>query len=350
MGDEVADGSAGRRRRSRWLARSTVALLLVGLLAGIAVARERAGGEGDVRSPTSAGRLPVGAAASSGGLGLDPRTAAGLGPLPAWYELHAPARRPRGVVLLVHGGAWRAVGPREAVQMRPEARRWLRRGWATANVDYRPRHRSLDDVTRAYDAIRRRVGWSTPVVVLGDSAGGHLSLLLAARRPGVSAVIARAAPTDPVRVAGERTWNPRLGRPSGAFPRVLARLWRSALGPRWRASWSPVRQASRIRVPVLLAGAVRDPLVPPAQARDLAAALRAAHPRSRPTVLRLGPGRVRFPHARIGVADDRRLQAAVDRLLRPWANGSPRTPPVVPGWWPAPRPDPLARRPRAGAA
>lgn len=331
------------RRRAAWVA---VAVVLLGALVGGAVAQNRGDGDAELRAACEARPGPTAGAAVDPTFSPVARRSTALGPLSAGYELQAPDRRPRGVVLIVHGGAWRSVGPREVAQMRPESERWVRRGWATANVDYRPCRRSLGDVLAAYDAIRRRVGPRTPVVALGDSAGGHLSLLLAARRPGVAAVIARAAPTDPRRVALERTWNPRLGRPSQTFPRFLARLWRTALGPGWATAWAPARQAARIRAPVLLAGAVRDPLVPPAQARDMAAALRAAHPGRTTPVLRLGPGPVRFPHARIGTTDDRRLQAAVDRLLRGAVRGPVRTPAAVAGWWPAPRPVP-AVPPRA---
>lgn len=314
-------------------------VVLAGVVAGVALGRGH-GGDDDADLRAACAPPPGGGPGSVGDPDWGPagRRSTALGALRAGYELQAPAHRPRGVVLLVHGGAWRAVGAREVAQMRPEADRWIRRGWATANVDYRPCRHSLDDVLAAYDAIRRRVGRRTPVVALGDSAGGHLVLLVAARRRSVAAVIARAAPTDPQHIAAERTWDPRLGRPSDAFPRLLARLWRTALGPRWTTAWAPVRQARLIRAPVLLAGAIRDPLVPPAQGRAMAAALRAAHPGRVTPLLRLGPGPVHFPHARISVPDDHRLQVAVDRLIAPWSHGPSRTPPVVPGWWPAPRP------------
>jgi acetyl esterase/lipase len=338
-----------------------VALLVAAAVAGVlllgrgsgeedalraACAASPGAGPADVGGPVrSASGRPSGALASPGGLSsATGRTAGALGPLPAGYELRAPAGRPRGVALVVHGGAWRGVGPLEVARMRPEAERWVHRGWATANVDYRPCRRSLGDVLAAYDAIRRRAGPRTPIVAVGDSAGGQLALLVAARRPGVAAVVARAAPTDPAGVARERTWNPRLGRPSVAFPRVLAHLWQTALGPGWTTTWAPVRQAAATRAPVLLAGAVRDPLVPPAQARTMAAALDAAHPSRTTPVLRLAPGPVRFPHARVAVRDDRRLQAAIDRLVAPFARGPARTPPVVPGWWPAARTLPAPTR------
>lgn len=335
-GPPSGDHRTGRRRR--------VPLALAAVLVALAVAvalvlHASAGHEEDaLRAACAATPGPVPATLEDPTRPSAARVPAALGPLGAGYELRAPAGRPRGVALVVHGGAWRGVGPHEVARMRPEAERWVRRGWATANVDYRPCRRSLGDVLRAYDAVRRRTGPRTPVVAVGDSAGGQLVLLLAARRPGVAAVVARAAPTDPRRIASERAWDPRLGRPSDAFPRILARLWRTALGPTWATAWAPVRQAARMRAPVLLAGAVRDPLVPPAQARSMAAALDAAHPGRVTPVLRLGPGPVRFPHARIGVADDRRLQAAVDRLVARWARGPSPAPAVVPGWWPAARP------------
>ena len=69
----------------------------------------------------------------------------------------APHGRPAGVVLVVHGGAWRAAGPRDGRPDGTPARAtfagW---GWAAAVVDYRAFADAPGDVVRAYDAARER--------------------------------------------------------------------------------------------------------------------------------------------------------------------------------------------------
>ena len=49
----------------------------------------------------------------------------------------APHGRPAGVVLVIHGGAWRASGPRTVALMDARARTFAGWGWAAAVVDYR---------------------------------------------------------------------------------------------------------------------------------------------------------------------------------------------------------------------
>src|SRR4051812_9616846 len=68
----------------------------------------------------------------------------------------APHGRPAGIVLVIHGGAWRAAGPRTVALMDARARSFAGWGWAGAVVDYRPFADSPGDVVRAYDAVRGR--------------------------------------------------------------------------------------------------------------------------------------------------------------------------------------------------
>ena len=68
----------------------------------------------------------------------------------------APHGRPAGVVLVIHGGAWRASGPRTAALMDARARTFAGWGWAAAVVDYRAFADAPGDVVRAYDAARER--------------------------------------------------------------------------------------------------------------------------------------------------------------------------------------------------
>ncbi|MFI2371951.1 alpha/beta hydrolase family protein [Streptomyces sp. NPDC018833] len=105
------------------------------------------------------------------------------------------------LVVLLHGGAWRAPYDRQHVT--PFADFLARRGLAVANVEYRrgreiPQQRgtgpvagrwpeTFDDVAAALDALpdlaRRALPQADPrrTVVTGHSAGGHLALWAAAR-------------------------------------------------------------------------------------------------------------------------------------------------------------------------
>ncbi|WP_411103484.1 alpha/beta hydrolase family protein [Streptomyces sp. cmx-4-9] len=119
-------------------------------------------------------------------------------------DFYAPHRRPAGpapLVVLLHGGAWRA--PYDRRHVTPLAAFLARQGFAVANVEYR-RGSSLphqdaagpvagrwpetfDDVAAALDALPALAAAALPaadvrrVVVTGHSAGGHLALWAAAR-------------------------------------------------------------------------------------------------------------------------------------------------------------------------
>ena len=105
---------------------------------------------------------------------------------PSQYaELTLPEGPPRGVVVVLHGGFWKAAYGAELG--RPLAARLAERGWASWNVEYRrvgagggfPM--TFDDVHTAIEAIAERVPDRTRVVTLGHSAGGHLAAWAAAR-------------------------------------------------------------------------------------------------------------------------------------------------------------------------
>ncbi|WP_327415320.1 alpha/beta hydrolase [Streptomyces sp. NBC_01233] len=120
-------------------------------------------------------------------------------------DFYAPRAEPPGgpvpLVVILHGGAWRA--PYDRQHITPLADFLARRGFAVANVEYR-RGSSLphqnadgpvagrwpetfDDVAAAMDALPGLAAAALPqadlrrVVVTGHSAGGHLALWAAAR-------------------------------------------------------------------------------------------------------------------------------------------------------------------------
>jgi pimeloyl-ACP methyl ester carboxylesterase len=275
----------------------------------------------------------------------------GLGPQAATYELQAPAGRPRGVALVIHGGGWTGVGTRRLLDVRPDAARWLSRGWATANVDYRACADSVGDVLALHDAIRARIGPDAPVVAVGASAGGQLGLLLAALRPdSVRGVVAMAAPTDPVLLAREPVRDPATGRWSTEPTRGLAAQWRGAFGDAWLTT-SPVRRAGEIRARVLLARSTGDPLVPEAQLQDLEQAMDEADVAPWVRRFELPHGEAPFPHAGVTADALARFVAAEDALVRPWATGDPTAPEAVADWWgPAPAPSAAPAAPGPGQA
>ena len=211
-----------------------------------------------------------------------------------------PHGRPAGVVLVIHGGAWRAAGPRTLALMDARARTFASWGWAAAVVDYRAFADSPGDVTRAYDAARERYP-GRPICAYGESAGGHLALMLAVRRP-LACVVDAAGPAD----------LPRLdGTPQAAWVRAKAL---AAFGDLRDAS--PTAHAHAIGAPVLAGYAAADRIVPPSQGRYLSRAIPRAH------VLELGAGAgPRFVHAQVPAAALRSwwsaVRAELQRAARP---------------------------------
>ena len=100
-----------------------------------------------------------------------------------WLDLHVPEGPSRGLVVVIHGGFWKAQYGADLGT--PLADDLVGRGWTAANIEYRrvgngggfPE--TLDDVHAAIGAVAQDV--DGPVVTLGHSAGGHLATWAAAR-------------------------------------------------------------------------------------------------------------------------------------------------------------------------
>jgi acetyl esterase/lipase len=113
---------------------------------------------------------------------VDDRISYGADPS-QWVDVREPSGASRGVVVVIHGGFWKAeYGADLGV---PLAEDLAGRGWTSANVEYRrvgngggfPE--TLDDIHHALGVL---AGMTTgPVVTLGHSAGGHLATWAAAR-------------------------------------------------------------------------------------------------------------------------------------------------------------------------
>jgi acetyl esterase/lipase len=100
-----------------------------------------------------------------------------------WVDLRVPEGASRGLVVVIHGGFWKAQYGAEYGE--PLAADLLDRGWTTANVEYRRVGNgggfpaTLDDIHAAIGAVAADA--AGPVVTLGHSAGGHLATWAGAR-------------------------------------------------------------------------------------------------------------------------------------------------------------------------
>ena len=101
-------------------------------------------------------------------------------------ELSRPAGPSAGLVVVIHGGFWRA---RYDLSLgRPLAASLVEHGWTAYNLEYRRvgngggYPQTLDDVAAGIDALAGVEGLDTSrVVTLGHSAGGHLAVWAAGR-------------------------------------------------------------------------------------------------------------------------------------------------------------------------
>ncbi len=119
-------------------------------------------------------------------------------------DIRRPAGEAAGLVILIHGGLWRQQYERDSTETL--AVDLTARGYLTWNIEYRRGREgwpgSGQDVVTAIDFIVREMP-GMPVVIVGHSAGGHLSLWAAARRPDEIGLLVGLAPiTDLAALAG----------------------------------------------------------------------------------------------------------------------------------------------------
>ena len=174
-------------------------------------------------------------------------------------ELTLPTAAPRGVVVVIHGGFWKAAY--DLSLGRPLAADLVGRGWAALNIEYRrvgvgggvPN--TLDDV-RAAIATLDDLGLDlTRLVTLGHSAGGHLAAWAGHAVDAVTHVISQAGVLD--LVAADRD-----GLGGGAVQAFLGH----PAGP-GDARADP-RQQLPLDVPLWCVHATDDDIVPISQSRE----------------------------------------------------------------------------------
>jgi len=173
-----------------------------------------------------------------------------------------------GVVVLVHGGYWRAKSDRSL--MSDLAADLLSRGWSVCNVEYRRTSngggwpQTGNDVRAGFETARifaREQGDNFPLIAIGHSVGGQLALLGADL---LDAVVALAPVTDVARTERE-------GLGEGAAVEFMGTL--SSEDPAAYRQASPIRQLPA-NVPVLVVHGDNDSRVPLEHSQDYVRAAR----------------------------------------------------------------------------
>jgi acetyl esterase/lipase len=189
-------------------------------------------------------------------------------------ELTRPARaRENGVVVVVHGGFWRARY--DLANGRPLAADLAAAGFTAWNVEYRrvgagggwPA--TVQDVAAAIDHLATLDVDASRVVAVGHSAGGHLAVWAAGRaapRVPLTAVVSQAGVLDLAMAAGTGVGHTAVLDLLGGAPTERASDYAAA---------DPIAQVP-LPVPVLCVHARADDEVPYAQSRAYVAAARAA--------------------------------------------------------------------------
>ena len=190
-------------------------------------------------------------------------------------ELTLPEGDPRGVVVVIHGGFWKAQYGIDYA--RPLVPSLVGAGWATWAIEYRRvgpagsgggggTPETFDDVAAAVDALADQDVDTSTVIGLGHSAGGHLATWVAGRpepRVPVTAVVSQAGVLDLVSAAREHLGTDAAQGLLGHEP-----------GPA-DARWDPYQQVP-LRVPVHCVHGTDDDIVPISQSESYVAAAKQA--------------------------------------------------------------------------
>lgn len=195
---------------------------------------------------------------------------------PSQYgELYLPEGTPRGVIVVIHGGFWKAEY--DASLGQPLATSLAGEGWAAWNLEYRRvgngggAPATFDDIAAGIDKLRELDVDTSTVVTLGHSAGGHLAAWAASRGRfeqwssgiGVTHVMSQSGVLDLVAAQ-------EAGLGSGAVERFLGH----APGPD-DAPYDP-RQQVPLDVPLWCVHGTDDSIVPLSQSEAYVAAATAA--------------------------------------------------------------------------
>lgn len=181
-------------------------------------------------------------------------------------ELSLPDGTPRGVVVVIHGGFWKAEY--DLSLGRPLAASLVDEGWAAWNIEYRRvgggggLPATFDDVAAAIDRLADLDVDTSRVITLGHSAGGHLAVWAAGRRDPTVTVTAAISQAGVLDLVGAT----ELGLGGGAVEALLGHPATAA-----DAAYDPIQQAP-LDVPVFCVHGTADTIVPLVQSETYVAA------------------------------------------------------------------------------
>jgi len=186
------------------------------------------------------------------------------GPLPEEVLTTFPAGEP--TVVLVHGGYWEHQT--RVTELKGTAKVLQKEGFTVVDVDYPQATEEGQTVFPLEpEAVERATEWalghSQHIVMLGESAGGHLAALTAeALYPRVAGVVALSAPMN--------LWTLlSAGKPRHGVHRAL-NCENTACSERYALKWSPVSHV--VCIPFLM-GYYRKDTIPVSQGFEMQAAL-----------------------------------------------------------------------------
>ncbi|CAN5834194.1 alpha/beta hydrolase [soil metagenome] len=190
------------------------------------------------------------------------------GPLHLDLYRRSDATSPAPVVIFVHGGSWRSGHPRQASHV--TIQHLARMGWTVAAIEYPlsptvafPEH--LVGIDSAIAWIAAQPHLTTPVVLMGVSAGAHLAAISALTRSDVAALVGMYGIYDFFNRNRIRVDWPLI-------PSVVMKATPDDDPDGYRRA-SPLDLVHAEAPPSLIVGGTYDSLVPPEEGRQFVAAL-----------------------------------------------------------------------------
>ncbi len=190
-------------------------------------------------------------------------------------QLRWPSGSAKAWIIVIHGGGWK--GGADLMEPDLAVARWFNeQGYGTYTIDYRSGEDSYYDTVAAFQWLAQSLRSSytkerkpvPPICAWGESAGGHLALMLAGTFPTqVACVISQAGPTDLMTFPSETADGASV---LASYDELVVPIFGSDL-----SQWSPISFCPNMPRSLLGASSA-DRLVPQAQMTNFAAACRNA--------------------------------------------------------------------------
>jgi len=180
-----------------------------------------------------------------------------------------PVGPARGTMILVHAGGWAGHdGYAQSELLKDPGDLFLARGWRVVSIDYDEGPAGLQDVLDAAGAELARGSTDGPLCIYGESSGGHLALMAAARLRAIDCVIGVGTPTDLYQYTVEASvsGDDRVKLVSGQIMRLFGTTAEAT------APWNLVSLAPSIQADVMLVQEANDELVTALHPQRFAAA------------------------------------------------------------------------------